>query len=86
MGHGKRGRARQGGDIVIGITSLDEVACDHCGQPTLRLDKANDLLIAAAPDLLAACKYIADIAVSWQPLTPGDISDVHRAIAKAEGR
>lgn len=43
-------------------------------------------LMAAAPELLAACKYISDIAVSWQPLTPGDIADVRRAIAKAEGR
>jgi hypothetical protein len=47
---------------------------------------ANARLIAAAPDLLAACKMIASFAVSWEPLTPGDIRVVTDAIAKAEGR
>ncbi len=46
---------------------------------------ANARLIAAAPDLLAACKMVADIAVSWSPITPGDIAQVRAAIAKAEG-
>lgn len=40
-------------------------------------------LIAAAPDLLRACKMIADMAVSWEPLTPGDIAEVRDAITKA---
>ena len=48
--------------------------------------RANARLIAAAPELLAACKSIAAMAVSWQPLSNGDISDVLKAIAKAEGR
>lgn len=39
---------------------------------------------AAAPDLLRACKMIAGMAVSWEPLTPGDIAEVRAAIAKAE--
>ena len=49
-------------------------------------NEANARLIAAAPDLLRACKMVADMAVSWQPLTPGDIAEVKAAIAKAEGR
>ena len=49
-------------------------------------NEANARLIAAAPDLLRACKRVADMAVSWQPLTPGDIAEVKAAIAKAEGR
>ena len=48
--------------------------------------KANAHLIAAAPELLAAAKMIASFAVSWQPLTPGDIRQLTDAIAKAEGR
>lgn len=48
------------------------------------IQDANARLIAAAPDLLAACKMIASFAVSWQPLTPGDIRIVTEAIAKAE--
>lgn len=46
----------------------------------------NARLIAAAPDLLAACKMVADMAVGWGALTPGDIAEVKAAIAKAEGR
>lgn len=41
----------------------------------------------AAPklaELLAAAKTIASFAVSWQPLTPGDIKELTDAIAKAE--
>jgi hypothetical protein len=48
--------------------------------------KANARLIAAAPELLHACKMIADLAVCWEALTPGDIAEVRAAIAKAEGR
>ena len=47
---------------------------------------ANARLIAAAPDLLEACKMVASFAVSWQPLSVGDIQEVIKAIAKAEGR
>ena len=46
---------------------------------------ANARLIAAAPDLLRACKAVAEMAVHWEPLTPGDIREVHAAIAKATG-
>lgn len=45
---------------------------------------ANARLIAAAPDLLRACKVVAEMAVSWEPLTPGDIAEVRAAIAKAD--
>lgn len=47
---------------------------------------ANARLIAAAPALLEACKMVVAMAVSWQPLTPGDIIEVKAAIDKAEGR
>lgn len=43
-------------------------------------------LVAAAPDLLRAAKLVASFAMSWQPLTPGDIKELTNAIAKAEGR
>ncbi len=45
---------------------------------------ANARLIAAAPDLLRACKMVAEMAVGWEALTPGDIAEVRAAIAKAE--
>lgn len=48
--------------------------------------EANARLIAAAPDLLAACKEIASFAQSWQPLSTGDIASVRAAIAKAEAK
>jgi hypothetical protein len=48
--------------------------------------EANARLIAAAPELLAACKMVASFAQSWQPLTPGDIRVMLDAIAKAEGK
>lgn len=48
--------------------------------------EANARLITAAPDLLSACKFVAETAVSWQPFTPGDIALVKAAIAKAEGK
>ncbi len=52
--------------------------------PWCREDDAR--LIAAAPELLRACKAIAAMAVAWEALTPGDIAEVRGAIAKAEGR
>jgi len=36
--------------------------------------------------LLSACKIVAEMAVAWQPLTPGDIAEVNAAILKAEGK
>lgn len=42
-------------------------------------------LIAAAPDLLEAAKRVAAFALSWEPLTSGDIADLRAAIVKAEG-
>ena len=37
-------------------------------------------------ELLKACELIAGMAVSWEPLTPGDIAEVRAAISKATGR
>jgi len=36
--------------------------------------------------LLSAAKLIESFAVAWEPLTPGDITELTAAIAKAEGR
>jgi hypothetical protein len=47
--------------------------------------QANARLIAAAPEMLAACRMVLEMAVAWQPLTPGDIAEVKAAVAKAEG-
>ena len=48
--------------------------------------EAHQVLIAAAPRLLAAAKTIASFAQSWQPLTPGDIKELTDAIREAEPR
>lgn len=70
------------------VATLIDNAAMHDQRPigTAFIRDANARLIAAAPDLLRACKMVADMAVSWQPLTPGDIAEVKAAIAKAEGR
>ena len=52
----------------------------------VQLNAANARLMAAAPDLLAACKMVASFAKGWEPLTPGDIRVMLDAIDKAEGR
>lgn len=48
--------------------------------------EADAYLIAGAPALLRAAKLISGFAVSWEPLTPGDIAELNAAIAKAEGK
>jgi hypothetical protein len=61
----------------------------HEGEPVSEAVVANEAdarLIVAAPELLAAAKKIASFAVSWQPLTPGDIKELTDAIVKAEGK
>lgn len=80
------------GDPVVGYTSWRGLAsvygCDEPGNNTAANAQmaANAQLIAAAPELLAAAKLIASFAVSWEPLSPGDIRQLTAAIAKAEGR
>ena len=79
---------------VVAIRPADESLYISMGNPTrgahcqfdLGCTLADALLIAAAPDLLAACKMVAAMAVGWEPLTPGDIAEVTTAIAKAEGK
>jgi hypothetical protein len=81
------------------IASCDwSLECPNCGanEPDRRAGReafnprevreANARLIAAAPELLRACKLVAAMAVAWAPLTPGDIAEVNAAIAKAEAR
>ena len=71
--------------VIPKIGKADICAVYADGEIKREEARANARLIAAAPDLLAACKMIASIAVGWQALTPGDIAEVHAAIAKAEG-
>ena len=68
----------KGGGLVAVVTH-------ECVMPRPEQD-ANARLIAAAPELLEACQMVADMAVSWQPLTPGDIAEVRAAISKATGK
>lgn len=44
---------------------------------------ANAALLAAAPDLLAACRKVVN---NWGDLHPKDLQQLRAAIAKAEGR
>ena len=50
------------------------------------LRRAREQERKAAHDLLAACQLVASCAVTWEPLTPGDIRAVTEAIAKATGQ
>lgn len=72
----------------IGIVSEETEVARICPEDDDLTEQewADARLIAAAPDLLKACKAVASFAVSWEPLTPGDIAEVTAAIAKAEGR
>lgn len=58
----------------------------HVDSDLSLLSENERALIAAAPDLLQACRMVLEMAVAWQPLTPGDIAEVKAAIAKAEGK
>lgn len=75
-----------GGASAHWIAELD-ASLDFDSDREAALDEMYDnaRLIAAAPELLAACKMVASFAQSWQPLTPGDIRIMLDAIAKAEG-
>ena len=63
------GHAEQGRPAHVRALRL-HIVVDHAedfGDPA-----PDARLIAAAPDLLAACKMISDMAVAWEALTPGD--------------
>lgn len=76
------------GDVVKAVTPPDgggDIICIYpqMFEESMRRWKANARLIAAAPDLLAACKlalgaFTNNNAIDW--------SELERAIAKAEGR
>lgn len=78
------------GAEVRAITSVAwcGIASTHgaSGSQVIRADEAqaNARLIAAAPDLLAACEAIIDAATPWAPDTPA-LMMVRAAIAKAKG-
>jgi hypothetical protein len=82
-------KCHHGNEPVIRIT-YDFIHCERpeCWEEVLAhvgfLQKTP--LRDAAPELLRACKLVADIAVCWEAVTPGDIAEVRAAIAKAEGR
>ncbi len=64
--------------------ALDPVAICHGATETR---KANARLIAAAPELLAACKSIVALCSGYKELSKElDLPLVEAAIAKAEGR
>jgi hypothetical protein len=71
--------------LVITPSGRMAIDCTNSGD-TYKEDCANAHLISAAPDLYAAAKRIAEFAVSWTPLSNGDIADLCKAVAKAEGR
>lgn len=50
----------------------------------VRISDADANLIAAAPEMLAALKMVAEMAVEWKALSPGDIREVMAVIKKAE--
>jgi hypothetical protein len=69
--------------VVSDVTGL--VVCDLVGPPDRT--EANATLIAAAPDLLAACKGAATyFATKKRAGTVPILADLIWAIAKAEGR
>ena len=73
--------------IALHFNERDVLLCTGDGERAWGVIREADArLIAAAPELLKACQMVADMAVSWQPLTPGDISEVNAAISKATGR
>lgn len=43
-------------------------------------------LRATRDDLIAAYRKLLEFARAWEPLTPGDLSDVRNAVARAEQR
>lgn len=74
----------QGGTKRYAINGPHREVCEcrSAGQPA---DEANALLIAAAPDLLAACKALADME-SWGDVDPDSTAGrAYAAIAQAEG-
>ena len=64
--------------------------CERSGCQETRdeLDEARariqTLEVEALAPLLAAAKTVAGFTVSWEPLTPGDISELTAAIGRAE--
>ena len=77
-------------DFRVNISSIDSnVACAyHLSDDPVNVDDecmSNARLIAAAPELLEACKSISEWAINKD--IPFDvISKIRHAIAKAEGR
>lgn len=77
-----------GSKLLAGV----ERAVIHCPDAPMTVDPADAALIAAAPDLLAACKSLIDapherhFAVRMNDQEMVGIDAIKAAIAKAEGR
>lgn len=74
------------GPVVLDGRHYGQRPCAEIAPEALVKLMSDARLIAAAPELLRACKMVAEMAVHWEPLTPGDIAEVKAAIAKAEGK
>lgn len=72
------------GPVVLDGADYGQKRCHEIEATALERMKADAYLIAAAPDLLAACKMVEAMAVHGEPLSVGDIAEVRAAIAKAE--
>lgn len=73
-----------GRPIVIASVYVDEQGGEH---PTIKQANANARLIAAAPELLAACETVSEMFTRFGLTAPDQsvIGKVRRAIAKAIG-
>ncbi len=66
--------------------SIKELIADIWAAPQSIQSKANARLIAAAPDLLAACKVTQTFLAQWRALADiPSLGTLQAAIAKAEG-
>jgi hypothetical protein len=71
--------------IAIKAFRLDN-ASDICALPDGKIDQANARLIAAAPELLAALRVIAEDGKRDGWIPSYHYGEAQKAIAKAEGR
>jgi hypothetical protein len=74
--------------IVDGVVTCPDGLPLYTGMRPKEEDEANALLIAAAPDLLAACKAASDALYIWleNPEEEAVWIELDAAIARAEGR
>jgi len=79
-------RESGGRDFRFVAASDAKGQCDICHVGNGSAGKANARLIAAAPDLLEACKAVMEMRIVQVEDEEGEIEMCRAAIAKAEGR